>query len=178
MQEKLQKYKELLIEYNQKFNLVAKGAMDDIERRHFADSAQLANFIPSGTSIIDMGSGAGFPSVILAIMGYRVVAIESIRKKADFLRLLKSELDLPIFTVENTRLESYLLTKRPGFVYTARAFASLSKILDYLPQNSRCFLLKGRSVMDEISDAQKTHKFNYELHPSETGDGFILIVNP
>lgn len=181
MQEKLQKYKELLIQWNDKMNLVAPGTIADIETRHFEDSAQLADFLPKNAVIYDMGSGAGFPAVVLAIMGFTVVAIESITKKAGFLLKLKSELDLPNLTVVNDRLENFL--KKPanlpkkGAVFTARAFAPLTRILDFVfPVKGRLFLLKGRSVNDEILAAKQKYKFDYKLYPSKTGDGFILEV--
>ena len=64
-----------------------------------------------------------------------------------------------------------------NFVFTARAFASLTKIMDYVAHTKyRLFLLKGREIESEINDAKRKYKFNYELTPSKTGDGFIISV--
>jgi 16S rRNA (guanine527-N7)-methyltransferase len=198
MEKKFDKYAALLREWNQKMNLVAPGTIADMKTRHFDDSAQLAKFLPPGALVYDLGSGAGFPGVVLAIMGFTVVCIESIAKKAVFLSELKKELDLPNLTILNSRVEE--IVKKTAFptktvVFTARAFAPLERIFDLvypkkLP-NSRVFakkeapggfaggflLLKGRAVMDEITAAEKKYDFSYKLTPSETGDGFILEIH-
>jgi len=178
--EKFKKYEKTLREWSTKMNLVAPSTLSDIENRHFKDSAQLADFIPKDVTVVDLGSGAGFPGVVLAILGWDVICIESIHKKADFLSFLKSELNLPNLTIINDRIENYF-AKKPAFsknfVFTARAFAPLIKILDYThKQNSRLFLLKGREIENEISVAKTKYKFDYELYPSKTGDGYILYI--
>ena len=178
--EKFIKYEKLLREWSTKMNLVAPSTLYDIQHRHFDDSAQLADFIPKNAKIIDMGSGAGFPGVVLAILGWDVTCIESISKKAGFLSILKEELDLPNLTIINDRLENFF-SKMPvnagNFILTARAFAPLIKIFDYTHKtNCRLFLLKGREIETEISNTKKKYKFDYKLHPSKTGDGFIIDV--
>ena len=177
--EKFIKYEELLKQWSTRMNLVAPSTLTDIQNRHILDSAQLADYIPKNKKIIDLGSGAGFPGVVLAIMGYEVICIESIRKKTEFLSALKSELDLPDLTIINDRIENFL-SKTPvndNFVFTARAFAPLIKILDYTHKTKcRLFLLKGREIETEISVAKHRYKFDYELFPSRTGDGHIIIV--
>ncbi len=178
--EKFERYEQLLRDWSQKINLVAPSTLSDIKNRHIADSAQLADIIPNGTKIVDLGSGAGFPGVVLAVLGYDVTCIESIGKKADFLNVLKQELNLENLTVYHGRVENFLgekAGKKRDFVFTARAFAPLTKILDYVHgQKSRLFLLKGREIETEILTAKKKHKFKYDLIPSKTGDGFIIIV--
>ena len=187
--EKFERYSELLREWSTKMNLVAPSTLADIEMRHFADSAQLADVLPKDVDIIDFGSGAGFPGVVLAIMGWNVTCIESIGKKALFLNTLKSELELDNLTIYNGRVEAFLpafLKKNnektgkmdSNFVVTARAFAPLVKILDYVRGiNCRLFLLKGREIENEIAMAKTKYKFKYELVPSKTGDGYITIVD-
>ena len=81
---KLEQYAQLLREWSGRMNLVAPSTLVDIENRHFADSAQLADVLPRDVSVIDLGSGAGFPGVVLAILGWRVTCIESIGKKVAF----------------------------------------------------------------------------------------------
>jgi 16S rRNA (guanine527-N7)-methyltransferase len=187
--EKFERYSELLREWSTKMNLVAPSTLADIELRHFADSAQLADVLPKNVDIIDFGSGAGFPGVVLAIMGWNVTCIESIGKKALFLNTLKNELELNNLTIYNGRVEVFLpafLKKnnekagklKSDFVITARAFAPLVKILDYVRGiNCRLFLLKGREIESEIAVAKVKYKFKYELIPSKTGDGYITIID-
>ena len=178
---KFEQYANLLREWSEKMNLVAPSTLNDIETRHIADSAQLADVLPKNVNIIDVGSGAGFPGVVLAILGWNVVCIESIGKKVSFLNAVKQELKLDNLTIYHGRVEDYvrkLPAKNDNFVFTARAFASLTKIMDYVAKTKhRLFLLKGREIAGEIDTAKTKHKFNYKLTPSKTGDGFIIIVN-
>lgn len=183
-EEKFIVYEKLLKEWSTKMNLVAPSTLNNIQTRHIQDSAQLAKYIPKGVKIIDLGSGAGFPGAVLAIMGWDVTCIESIGKKTKFLQALKTELDLQNLNIVNDRIENFL-SKRPtnpeDFVFTARAFAPLIKILDYThkkhTKNSRLFLLKGREIETEINTAKTKYKFDYTLHKSETGDGFIICIS-
>ena len=178
---KFNKYAELLREWSERMNLVAPSTLSNIETRHFADSAQLADVLPKDVHIIDLGSGAGFPGVVLAILGWHVTCIESVGKKVSFLNVIKQELKLKNLEIYHGRVEDFvrhLPAFSSNFVFTARAFAPLIKILDYTnPTNCRLFLLKGREIETEITTAKKKHKFKYELVPSKTGDGFIIIIN-
>jgi len=178
--EKFERYASLLREWSEKMNLVAPSTLADIENRHFKDSAQLAGILPADAHIIDLGSGAGFPGCVLAILGWRVVCIESIGKKVSFLNAVKSELNLTNLTIYHGRVEDFV--KQTSInphetVFTARAFAPLIKILDYVAKTKcRLFLLKGREIESEINVAKQKYKFDYELIPSQTGDGFIIII--
>ncbi|MBR3781980.1 MAG: 16S rRNA (guanine(527)-N(7))-methyltransferase RsmG [Alphaproteobacteria bacterium] len=178
---KFEEYEKLLREWSERMNLVAPSTLNDIQNRHIADSAQLADILPKNVNIIDLGSGAGFPGVVLAIMGWNVVCIESIGKKVSFLNTVKEKLNLTNLTIYHGRVEDYvrhLPAKSDNFVFTARAFASLVKIMDYVAKiKYRLFLLKGREIAGEIDTAKAKYKFNYELTPSKTGDGFIISVN-
>ena len=181
IEEKFNRYEILLKEWSTKMNLVAPSTLGDIQTRHIQDSAQLAKYLPKNVNIIDLGSGAGFPGVVLAIMGWNVTCIESIGKKTRFLSILKDELDLNNLTIINDRIENFL-SKTPvnagDFVFTARAFAPLIKILDYTHKTKcRLFLLKGREIESEIQTAKTKYKFDYELYKSTTGDGFIICIN-
>ncbi len=178
--EKFELYSALLQEWSKRMNLVAPSTLGDIENRHFADSAQLADILPKNTDIIDLGSGAGFPGVVLAILGWNVTCIESIGKKAGFLTEIKNKLGLDNLTIYHGRVEDYiskLPAKSREFTFTARAFAPLIKILDYVsPVKSNLYLLKGREIESEVAVAKRKYKFDYELIPSRTGDGFIIII--
>lgn len=177
---KFNKYADILRDWSKRINLVAPSTLNDIEGRHFADSAQLADVLPKNVRVVDMGSGAGFPGVVLAILGWRVTCVESIGKKALFLNTVKQELELDNLEIYHGRLEDFIRqmpANSSDFVFTARAFAPLIKILDYTKtKNCRLFLLKGREIESEINTAKQKYKFECELIPSKTGDGFIIIV--
>ncbi|MCL2017960.1 MAG: 16S rRNA (guanine(527)-N(7))-methyltransferase RsmG [Alphaproteobacteria bacterium] len=187
LNEKFDSYEHILREWNTKINLVASSTLDDIRGRHILDSAQLAEYIPHvaranhGVQVIDLGSGAGFPAVILAILGFDVIAIESITKKCVFLEELKYRFSLPHLQVKNNRIEAVLRENLnqdyKKIVFTARAFASLLKIFGltfHIP--GEYVLLKGASVKEEIAAAGQKYDFDYELFPSKTGSGYILRV--
>ena len=180
IEEKFIAYERLLKEWATKMNLVAPSTLNDIQTRHIQDSAQLAKYLPKNVNVIDLGSGAGFPGVVLAIMGWNVTCIESITKKTNFLSALKEKLNLQNLTIVNDRIENFL-SKTPvnagDFIFTARAFAPLVKILDYT-HKTKCqlFLLKGREIESEIQLAKTKYKFDYKLYKSETGDGYIIYI--
>ncbi|MBR4507461.1 MAG: 16S rRNA (guanine(527)-N(7))-methyltransferase RsmG [Alphaproteobacteria bacterium] len=176
---KFEKYKNLLCEWSKRMNLVASSTLNDIDNRHIADSAQLAKYLPADVDIIDLGSGAGFPGVVLAILGWNVTCIESIAKKVKFLTAVKQELNLDNLCIYHGRVENYIaqLPRNNKYIFTARAFASLTKILNYVGSTEyELFLLKGRDVMFEVDAAKQQYHFDFELFPSTTGDGFIMIV--
>lgn len=178
-QDKFNLYKNILRDWSSKMNLVAPSTLNDIDTRHIADSAQLADYLPHDVDIIDLGSGAGFPAVVLAVLGWNVTATESIGKKVSFLNAIKQELDLDNLTVYHGRIEDFIakLPRNKKYVFTARAFAPLIKILDYVGKtNYELFLLKGRDVLNEISTAKQKYKFDYNLFPSKTGDGFVVHI--
>lgn len=177
---KFEQYEKMLREWSQRMNLVAPSTLDSIQTRHIADSAQLADILPRDVEIVDLGSGAGFPGVVLAILGWRVTCIESIGKKVSFLSAVKDALGLDNLTVYHGRVEEFvrhLPAKTDKIVFTARAFASLVKIMDYVAfTKCRLFLLKGREIAGEIDVAKTKYRFDYELTPSKTGDGYIISV--
>lgn len=178
---KFEQYANLLREWSGRMNLVAPSTLGDTETRHFADCAQLADVLPKNADIIDLGSGAGFPGIVLAILGWRVTCVESIGKKVNFLSAVKQELKLDNLTVYHGRVEDFvrnLQTKNNDFIFTARAFAPLIKIMDYVAKlKHRLFLLKGRDIESEINIAKQKYNFDYELIPSKTGDGFVTIID-
>ncbi len=177
---KFEQYAQILRQWSEKMNLVAPSTLADIENRHFADSAQLGDLLPRDANIIDLGSGAGFPGAVLAILGWNVTCIESIGKKTAFLNEVKNQLNLDNMTIFHGRVEDFI-KKTPvnagQTIFTARAFAPLIKILDYVAKTKcRLFLLKGREIETEIATAKTKYKFDYELVPSKTGDGYIIII--
>lgn len=177
--DKFEIYKNLLREWSGRMNLVAPSTLSDIDNRHIADSAQLAEYLPADCDVIDLGSGAGFPGVVLAILGWRVTCIESIGKKVSFLTEVKNQLHLDNLTIYHGRVENYVagLDLSKKYIFTARAFAPLVRILDYV-YKTRCelFLLKGSHIKEEINAAKRKYNFDFKLYPSKTGDGFIINV--
>jgi len=105
---KFERYAQMLREWSTRMNLVAPSTLSDIETRHIADSAQLADILPQDVEVIDLGSGAGFPGIVLAILGWRVTCIESIGKKVAFLSAVKEDLGLDNLTNYHGRVEEFV----------------------------------------------------------------------
>ena len=166
---------------NQVHNLVGPSTIDVVWDRHINDSLQLSEFIlKKNSSIIDLGTGAGLPGVILYIYGHaNILLIDSKMKKINFIKEFAYEQNLEIKTI-CTRVEK-IKNQKFDFII-CRAFAPLSKLLDYsrffTKKNTSLLFLKGRSVKKEIHDAQKSFNFEYKLYPSKSeGDGCVLKIN-
>ncbi len=179
--ELINKYIEKLEKSNEKYNLVGPSTIDMAWDRHINDSLQLSDFISKkNSSIIDLGTGAGLPGVILYIFGYtNILLIDSKMKKINFIKEFSQENNIGIKTI-CTRIEK-IKNQKFDFI-TCRAFAPLTKILNYSlvfsNKNTSLLFLKGRSVKKEISDAQKHFKFHYSLFESKSvGGGFVLHIN-
>ncbi len=177
---KLDRYAELLGEWSQKFNLVAESTLPHIWQRHFLDSAQLLRHLPekSGT-LVDIGSGAGFPGLVLSIMGVsNIHLVESIGKKARFLQAVIDELGLGA-TLHHDRVENIKTIKAD--IITARAVGSLDDLLKLIkpiakPETIGLFL-KGKNIDSELTESKKSWTFVHQCLPSLSDDsGNILIV--
>jgi 16S rRNA (guanine527-N7)-methyltransferase len=170
----LMRYAAMLSEWQTRINLVGPSTLPDVWRRHFLDSAQLAALADSFESTVwlDMGSGAGFPGVILALLGARDVhLVESVTKKARFLEAVVEALGLSSRSwVHNLRIET--LQIEPVDVITARACASVSQLFDwghrFAAQETRWILPKGQDVTRELDEAAKRWRFDLRLHPSRS----------
>jgi len=180
-EEKLEIYARLLREWNEKFNLVASSTIPALWLRHFLDSAQLIKFIPkNSSSLSDLGSGAGFPGMVLAIMGVPSVhLIESIGKKANFLGVVAAELGLDV-TVHNARTEDIRGLKTD--LVTARALKPLPQLLSLAKplthKNSICLFLKGQQAEAELTEARKYWTFALEKHSSLSDpSGSVLKIS-
>ena len=166
---------------NQIHNLVGPSTMDIAWDRHVNDSLQLSEFIlKKNASIIDFGTGAGLPGVILYIFGYtNILLIDSKMKKINFIKEFAHEQKLEIKTI-CTRVEK-IKNQKFDFII-CRAFAPLIKLLDYsrffTKKNTSLLFLKGRNVKKEIEDTKKLFNFDYDLYPSKSeGDGFVLKIS-
>lgn len=176
---RLEGYVAALTETNQKINLISQNTLPQIWTRHIADSAQLINHIPEGTQkIIDMGSGAGFPGLVLAILRPEVEVnlIESTGKKANFLSEIAKEF-APNAIIHNGRIEQYEDLK--GEVITARALASVRDLLNYSHKlrqaKSICLFMKGEKVDQEIMDAKKYWQFKCDPISSMTNPASHIL---
>lgn len=178
----LERYLALITEWNEKMNLVGPSALAAFWPRHAWDSAQLLHHAPDARRWADLGAGAGFPGLILAIMlkgteGAHVHLVESMTKRCRFLSEVVTALQLPA-TVHNSRAEDLQLTVD---IVTARACAPLVRLLGYgqpyLKKGARGVFLKGQDVVAEIDEATKSWRFEYDLIPSLSDpSGRILVV--
>jgi 16S rRNA (guanine527-N7)-methyltransferase len=182
--EKLNKYKDFLIRSNKLLNLIGKTTENHIFSRHFTDSAQIYDLIEDKSEIIDLGSGAGFPGVILKIlMDYNkidgnITLIEKSPKKCKFLQDLTDKLDLTIKIV-NLKIENLKLNKISTIV--SRAFKNTVDTIDILFKNNdkieSVILLKGKTYQQELEYAKKKYTFDVEKFRSITSDeSFILKI--
>ncbi len=179
----LEIYHALLLKWQKTINLVSPKTLPEVWDRHFVDSAQIVKHIPAGvTRVVDLGSGGGFPSLVLAILrpDLEVHAIESDERKAQFLRRVSRETSAGL-QVHNARVEAVIGDLAPDLV-TARAFASLSDILGYcapLFHVNHCdvplLLMKGRGVVEEITAAQENYDFDAQTFPSITDPEASLL---
>ncbi|MDB2391045.1 16S rRNA (guanine(527)-N(7))-methyltransferase RsmG [Alphaproteobacteria bacterium] len=148
-------YLALLEKWQKSVNLVARATLDIAWQRHILDSAQLARYLPAECkTIMDVGSGAGFPGLVLSIMQDATVhLVESDHKKTVFLQTVIRELGLSAI-VHNERIES--LAPMAPDVITARAFAPLGKAIGLLAPHMQphtiLLLLKGRNVEEELTE--------------------------
>ncbi len=167
-----------LLQENQNFNFIGKSTIENIWQRHILDSAQLLRFIENkNTKFADFGSGAGFPGVVLSILGLREIhLIEKSFRKADFLRKAKLFSTNRIF-VHQAKLEE--LSTMEFDCIVSRALAPLPQLIEYtkkfLKKDGYCLFLKGKNLESEITSAKEKFQFNYELHPSLTSDESNII---
>ena len=169
-----------LKKYNKHTNLVGSSTLEDPWNRHILDCLQILPTLNDyNCSILDMGTGAGLPGLLLSIMGCQnVTLVDSNNKKIKFLEKTKEEMNLKVKIVldrlENEENEKY-------DIITSRALANLSKLFTYshnfLKKNTVLIFLKGKTVNDEILDATKIWKFEYKKHVSLSDkEGSLLVI--
>jgi 16S rRNA (guanine527-N7)-methyltransferase len=177
-------YAGLLADWNARHNLVSAASLADVWRRHFWDSAQLAAFNPAeAKSLVDLGSGAGFPGLVLAILfrerpGFRTVLYEATTKKCAFLAAAV-EATGAAADIRNARIEQ--AKPEPFNVVTARACAPLAKLLAYAQPfqagGTVNLFLKGQSVASELTDARKSWRMQIFRHQSRSDpSGTVLEI--
>ena len=183
--EKLNKYKDFLLSSNKSLNLIGKTTENQIFTRHFADSAQIYDLIEDKSEIVDLGSGAGFPGVILKIlMGNKKIAgnitlIDKSPKKCKFLQDLSDKLGLTLKIV-NLKIENFKINKISTVV--SRAFKKTVDTIDILLKNNdkirNIILIKGKTYQQELEEAKKKYTFDVEKFRSITSDeSYILKIS-
>lgn len=187
-EQRLEIYVDHLIRWQKIKNLVGPKTLAEVWTRHIADSAQLASFIdPNAKCLVDLGSGAGFPGLVLACLhadrkNFETHLIESNGRKAAFLREVARSLKLSVH-VHDKRIEEALQTIAPQIdVLTARALAPLSdlfRMYGFMPHSPRkALFLKGQDIDSELTEAAKYWSIDSEIVPSRTNpEGRILVVN-
>ena len=186
--EKLCVFEKILIKWQNSINLISRSTIKSIWVRHFLDSAQLYTFVRNVEgNIIDFGTGAGFPGMVLAIMGKKNIhLVESDHKKCVFLKEIAMLTETDI-TIHNCRIEDLSFINVD--LITCRALASLSKLIDYVEiftnkslgekhELPKLLFLKGKSYYSEIVELNKNKKISLEIYPSITDkNGKILYIN-
>ena len=189
-----EKYKQLLLEYNAKFNLTAITDSDEIDLKHFTDCMYCLNTIPQGASAADVGSGAGFPGMVVAIMrpDLKITLMDALNKRVGFLTTVANELGLNNVKCIHIRAEDAAKpdAMREGFdVVLSRAVANMASLSEYcLPLvkvGGVMVAMKGRKTEEELEVAKPLIKLlggktksveEYALEDSDISDHCIVVV--
>ena len=175
---RLETHAALLGRWQPRINLIAPKTVPEIWWRHIYDSAQLVPLLPpDARSIVDLGSGGGFPGLVLAIMtGLPTTLIDADSRKAAFLREVSRETSATV-TIRCQRLEAAPPSR--GDVVTARALAPLPRLLGlaapYGTETATFLLLKGQDVGRELTDARKSWTFTADRVPSRTSPDSTIL---
>ena len=182
--ERLAAYVALVRKWQRAENLIAPSTLGEIWRRHVADSAQLAALFPETRAWLDLGSGAGFPGLVVAIIGAEhggtvVHLVESNRKKCAFLRAAIRATEAPAIVHEG-RIESLLASwVEPVERISARALAPLAELLDLaaplMEKGVPAAFHKGRDFVGEVEQATQSWGFDLVKHESRVGDGGAIL---
>ena len=180
----LKKYEDLLIKANKTLNLVGKSTIKDIWIRHFLDSVQVIDFIDKNSkTLVDMGSGAGFPGLVLAVtlkdrkIPLKIKLIEKSPKKVKFLKNIIKELQLNVEVINKNILDEPI--KFIDDIFVARAFKPLGTILELIHNKAKnwkkFFIFLGKTGKDELLQASKIWDIEYKQRVSVTSSDSIVI---
>ena len=180
---KLEIFHELLLDYNKKYNLISKSTVNLVWSRHILDSAQLMRFFntKNSLSLADLGSGAGFPGIILAIYNkniqFHVKLYEKSPVKRHFLDIVRKKLGINFEIFDN--VYGGLINDD---IIVCRAFKKLDEILkisrEIVKKNHKIIILKGKNAQDEINKVSLSSDYSYKLLNSITdADSKIIIIN-
>ena len=185
--ESLIKYEKILIKHNKNLNLVGKSTIDYIWQRHFLDSAQVIDFIDKNDkTLVDMGSGAGFPGLVLAILAkeknfsLKIKLIEKSPKKVKFLEHVIKEMHLDTQVLNQNILKDKIKISEDVFV--ARAFKPLKIILELIHNKAqnwkKIFVFLGKTGKNELLQASKSWDIEYKQRVSVTSnDSTVIEIN-
>jgi 16S rRNA (guanine527-N7)-methyltransferase len=184
--ERLQIFHDLLLRWQRVKNIVSRTGLDDIWLRHFADSAQIFGEGRGAGDWVDLGSGGGFPGLVIAILladgnqHIKVNLVDSDHRKCAFLREVSRETHAPAI-VHCARIEDVASELSNIGVVTARALAPMKKLISFsmpfLKNGAKGIFLKGRDIERELIDVAKCSMINIELKPSKTNrNGRIVTV--
>ena len=183
----LKKYEDILIKANKSLNLIGNSTIKDIWTRHFLDSAQVIDFIDKNDkTLIDLGSGAGFPGLIIAILTkdrkipLKIKLLEKSSKKAKFLENLIDELNLDVEVINQNVFE--YSKKMSEDIFVARAFKPLQIILKLIHNNAekwkKIFIFLGKTGKNELLQASKIWNIEYKQRMSVTSnDSLVIEIN-
>ncbi|WP_417320852.1 16S rRNA (guanine(527)-N(7))-methyltransferase RsmG [Emcibacter sp.] len=179
--EKLEIYADLLEKWQKRINLVSPTTIKDKWQRHFLDSAQIMEILPPGRKgdlkILDIGSGAGFPGLVLALLGTgEVHLVESNNKKCTFMNQVIRETGAKA-AVHCCRIEE--LAPFPVDFISSRALATIDKLLQlsgrFLSDDTVCLFPKGKIWREELADAEKNWQFDVEKFTSRTEESGMIL---
>lgn len=162
--DKFEKYEQMLIETNKKFNLTSIDDPEEIRIKHFEDSLTIKSYINDGMKVLDIGSGAGFPGIPLRIeKNFDLTLIDSVNKKVNFMNQVIDELDLKNTRAVHVRAEDYSKDHREEFdMVVSRAVANLSTLSEYalpfLKVGGIFIAMKGPKAEEEYEDAKNALK--------------------
>ncbi len=178
--ERLDAYVGLLAKWQQRINLVSASSLADVWRRHILDSGQIIDYLPAKPGrVLDLGSGAGFPGLVLTILGVDgVELVESDGRKCAFLAEAARISGVSVI-IHNQRIEA--LEAAPADVITARACAPLVELLSYAVRfwgsDTMIIALKGAHVDDELTSATKCWRMSVDRHSSRSDpNGTVLCL--
>ena len=175
---KLSEYKKILIKENENMNLIGKSTIIDLDERHLLDCLQIVKYLPQHEkSVMDIGTGAGLPGIILSIIGFKNVhLVEKSPKKSSFLENCKLRLGLN-YIVHNKSISE--ISNLNIDCVTARAFASINKIISMtkkiINKQTKFILLKGKNYLTEL-ETINPQKYFWEAHPSITSSESKIII--
>jgi 16S rRNA (guanine527-N7)-methyltransferase len=175
---RLEAYAGFLREWSARINLIGAATLGDLWRRHFLDSAQLLRYVPAGTrSLIDLGSGAGFPGLVLAISGVPgVELVEADARKCAFLREAARITAAPV-EIRNTRIAA--LPPHVVDVVTARGCAPLDRLLvlaqPFIGPDTVCLFPKGERVEQELAAARRDWTMDLTRHASRSDPRGVIL---
>ena len=178
----LENYVRTIKKSQESLNLIGRSTISNIWERHIIDSIQILNHLPKekkNSFLLDVGTGAGLPGIVLAIMGrHDVILCEKSPKKSNFLKKVQKELSLN-YIVHNRRIEDIII--KNVSIIVSRAYASISKLIlsnfHLISKETILVIHKGKKYMEEIKDAKKKFFFSYKKFKSITSnEGVILKI--